>query len=176
MRVILAEVRSRDAKLNDRKGRSPSAWASKEDQATFRKLVRESDTVIIGRNTYEVQKKAFRAARGTPRIVMTRSLSRFKKETVPGFLEFTSLSPSALIAQLRARFMRQVLLASGPKLTKAFLKAGLVDELWLTVEPIVLGGRSQKMPPYQHMRLLRKKRLNKSGTMLLKYTFQRKPL
>ena len=173
MHVILAEVRSLDGKLTDTSGHPPNTWASKEDQKQFRELIRTSDAVIVGRNTYEVQKDAFSIVAHTLRIVMTKDADFYAKETVPGHLEFSSLSPRALLKKLEREGVKQILLASGPKLTKAFLSEKLVDELWLTIEPVNFTGGSVKTHPYANLKLLESKILNKAGTHLLIYEFLR---
>lgn len=171
MRVILVEVRSLDGKLTDLEGRPPSAWASKEDQRMFNKLIRTSDAVIIGRNTYEVQKESFQSSISTPRIVLTKNVDFNKKDAVPGSLEFSSLSPRAILDRLRKSGAKQVLLASGPKLTKVFLREKLVDELRLTVEPVNFTGGSIKEHPYAGLKLLDSEILPGSGTQFLRYEF-----
>ena len=51
-------------------------------------------------------------------------------------------SPAAALADLRARGVRAVLCEGGPTLNRVLLAAGLVDELFLTLEPLVTARRS----------------------------------
>jgi len=48
--------------------------------------------------------------------------------------------PSAALAQLFADGRRHVLLEGGPRLSAAFLRAGLVDELIVHLAPTLLGA------------------------------------
>lgn len=49
--------------------------------------------------------------------------------------------PAAMLAELRRRFgVRGVLLEGGPRLNALFFGAGLVDELFLTVAPLLTGA------------------------------------
>jgi riboflavin biosynthesis pyrimidine reductase len=48
-------------------------------------------------------------------------------------------SPAAALADLRARGVRALLCEGGPTLNRALLAAGLVDELFLTVAPLLTG-------------------------------------
>lgn len=51
----------------------------------------------------------------------------------------------AVAADLRARGLRRVHLEGGPRLFGGMLAAGLVDELCLTVAPLLLGGGSDRI-------------------------------
>lgn len=50
------------------------------------------------------------------------------------------LEPGAVIAALRARGHRLILLEAGPHTFGAFTAAGAVDELFLTLSPLLTGG------------------------------------
>jgi riboflavin-specific deaminase-like protein len=48
-------------------------------------------------------------------------------------------SPTAMLADLRARGIAALLTEGGPTLNRALLAAGLVDELFLTIAPVITG-------------------------------------
>ena len=50
-------------------------------------------------------------------------------------------SPRAVAADLRARGVRALLCEGGPTLNRALLAAGVVDELFLTLAPLLAGNR-----------------------------------
>jgi riboflavin biosynthesis pyrimidine reductase len=67
---------------------------------------------------------------------------------VPAPVEVVQLpepTPAALLAELRARGVRSLLCESGPTLHGALQAAGLVDELFLTVAPLLTGDDEE--PP-----------------------------
>lgn len=170
MKIILSVVASKDGRVTDARGNPPSMWASGEDQRMFRTLIRRCGVVIIGSNTYTAQKESIRAARGALRVVMTSRPARYKKDARRGRLEFTSRSPSVVVASLSARGFSRSLLAGGPELVRTFLKAKLVNELWLTIEPVTFGkGLKMASVPKARLVLLRKQALNNKGTTLFKY-------
>ena len=49
------------------------------------------------------------------------------------------VGPPAIVAALRARGHRRILSEAGPHLFASLVAAGLVDELFLTVSPLLLG-------------------------------------
>lgn len=49
------------------------------------------------------------------------------------------VTPAAVLADLRARGMRRVLCEGGPALLGTWLQAGVIDELCLTVSPLITG-------------------------------------
>lgn len=51
-----------------------------------------------------------------------------------------------VIAELEKRGIQALLLESGGDLTSMFFHAGLVDELYLTIAPLVLGGHDSPSP------------------------------
>src|SRR5260370_912000 len=48
--------------------------------------------------------------------------------------------PERVLAELEQRGSRTAVLAGGAQIYRAFLAAGLVDELWLTIEPLAFGA------------------------------------
>ena len=52
-------------------------------------------------------------------------------------------TPAAALADLRARGVRALLSEGGPTLFNGFVAAGLVDELFLTLSPLLTGDESE---------------------------------
>lgn len=95
------------------------------------------EAVIIGRHTAEA---ALAAAHwpwpGQTCIALARS---HRPAARPGLL-VSAASPAGLLAQLHADGLRRVRLAGGGTLAAAFQAEGLIDELLLTVVPVLLGA------------------------------------
>jgi riboflavin biosynthesis pyrimidine reductase len=53
------------------------------------------------------------------------------------------VSPAAALGDLRARGVRALLSEGGPTLFRGFLAAGLVDELFLTLSPLITGDEAE---------------------------------
>ncbi len=171
MKVILAVVTSIDGRTTY--GNEPgSNWASVEDQAKFHTLLAQSKVVVMGSNTYREIKSRQKLSPTTLRIIMTHEPEVFNGDVVPGQREFTSESPKELVARLDSQGYKELLLVSGEKLSFAFLAEHLVDELWVTVEPILFGagnGITTEPPQAVKLELQSSEKLNDKGTLLLKY-------
>ncbi|MGH2949020.1 MAG: RibD family protein [Solirubrobacteraceae bacterium] len=70
-----------------------------------------------------------------PVVVYTESDGEAPVEVV----RLDDASPRAVLADLRARGVRALLCEGGPTLNRALLAAGVVDELFLTVSPLLTG-------------------------------------
>ena len=141
MRVTLIAVQSLDGFIT-RHDAPGAGFASAADQKHFRAALRGFDCGVMGRATYE-QAQADGVPPPTParrRVVLTRTPERFAAEAVPGVLEFTDAQPAEMVARLRREGCRACALLGGAQVHSLFLAAGLVDELWLTVEARLFGG------------------------------------
>ena len=85
-----------------------------------------------------------------------------------------SVDVDAMLAELDARGHRQVLSEGGPHLLGSFEQAGRVDELCLTVSPLLVGGRNPRVAvtamefPLRHLTLAQV--LRADSTLILRYT------
>ena len=55
------------------------------------------------------------------------------------------VQPDAIIAALAERGYRRVLTEGGPRLLEQIVAAGLLDELCLTISPVLAGGRAGRI-------------------------------
>jgi dihydrofolate reductase len=125
----------------------------------------------MGSGTYNAVKSFIKLSPNKLRIVLTRTPSKYKKDFIDGSLEFSSETPTNLAARLSKKYKR-MLLVGGATTSARFLKEELIDEIYLTIEPKVFGTG---IPLFAEgsfeadFRLLSIERLNKKGTILLKY-------
>lgn len=147
-------------------------WTSKEDQAFFFGLLKKNRVKIMGSTTYEAVKRNLKLQEGHLRIVLTRNPKKYSSDVILGQLEFSSESPYQLIDRLKKKKYKKILILGGGKINASFLKAGLVDELYLTLEPKVFGKGKLLIDEGNFeidFKLSSIKKLNKQGTLLLKY-------
>ena len=149
-------------------------WTSKEDYQFFTEKTQEIGVMIMGRATYET------IARPLPRrliVVLTRDSEKqaeaarrkLKMDYLPNNLRFTSKSPQEILQSLANEGYQQVALCGGASLYQLFTKENLVDEMFITIEPIEFGDgiklfENNKI--YGNFQLIKETPLNKQGTIL----------
>ena len=173
MPVVLIAVASLDGCITRHQEGGTAQWASREDQDHFSRATGECDVRVFGAETYRADRDGMRARLGPEvrRVVWTRTPERFVADVVPGQLEFSAEDPAALVDRLRAAGHRRLALLGGGQVYGAFLAADIVDELLLTVEPVVFGTGVRlggDAPMQERFALVDASRLGGS-TLLLRY-------
>jgi dihydrofolate reductase len=144
-------------------------WIVMDPDIDFAKLMRRYDTFLIGRKTFE----AMRQMGGGPptpgirHIVCSRTLR-------PGDCGTAALTADAArtVAELRAQPGKDIALFGGGDLFRSLLAEGLVDEVHVSLIPVLLGGGVPFLPaPAGRARLeLKSERVYaKTGTVGLEY-------
>ncbi len=147
-------------------------WTSREDQKYFFNLIKKNNLIIMGSETYNASKPVIKLEKGKLRIVLTRNPKKYITQTVEGQLEFSKESPEKLIKRLSTLGYKKALLVGGSIINGLFLKQNLVDELLLTIEPKIFGnGKNIVDAKFLNisLQLTSVKKLNKAGTLFLKY-------
>jgi len=136
-------------------------WTSKEDKQHFSELTTKSGVVIMGGNTYRTIN---RALPGRRTIVYTRQ--KIEQQGV----ESTQEAPDKLLARLEREGCTSVAICGGQSIYDMFLEAKLVDELYITVEPILFGDGMPLIKSRMtiELRLKEQRKLN-DDTLLLHY-------
>lgn len=172
MKVILVAVSSINGKIT--KGSNPNiySWTSKEDSKLFFSQIAKNNLIAMGSKTYKAARNVIKLKKNKLRIVLTKKPKKYLGETIKDVLEFTDESPLKLIKRLKNRGYKKMLLVGGGRINSLFLKAKLVDELYLTLEPKIFG-RGQGLVGEENfdisLKLVSIKKLNKEGSLLLKY-------
>jgi dihydrofolate reductase len=156
-------------------GEKGTSFSSAETGANFMQLIASVDAVITGRRTFDVVRPmmlfTMEAHPSSIRnIVMTRDPDSHIDSSLPAELEFTSLSPAALLDDLDRRGVRRVAVAGGGEIYAAFAAAGLIDEWIIVIEPVLLGGGTPlfAFAARQDLELAEQRMLN-GNTVLLRY-------
>ena len=102
--------------------------------------------VVLSRALDLPLRAPFFASAETRRVVVTTRLAgaarvrRFERVAEVIVLPGKTLAPARVAAALEARGMKKLLLEGGGEVHFAFVKAGLVDEWYVTVTPRLIGG------------------------------------
>ncbi|MDD2528558.1 MAG: dihydrofolate reductase family protein [Lentimicrobiaceae bacterium] len=170
MKKILVFVSSLDGKTTKWDNPFVRSWSSKADQSYFIHLWKKSALIVAGSGTYDAE--PFKPYEGQHIVVMTRNVSRYQTKAIPGQLEFSDETPAQLVQRFVQKNQPQMLIAGGAQLATSFLTAGLVDELWLTIEPKIFGQGNSIVIAEKldiQLKLLNCEKLNEAGTLLTKY-------
>ncbi len=164
-------VMSLDGKITN--GELPvSSWASSEDAGHFLDLKNHTNVIILGSSTFEDIKSSIQPNEKTLRIVLTSDPMKYQDYRIEGQLEFHNKTAEEIIKMLDERGYSSALLLSGEYTNTQFLRHKLIDELIITVEPILLGNGKQMfndIGDLVSLRLISSKRLNTRGTQVLTY-------
>jgi 5-amino-6-(5-phosphoribosylamino)uracil reductase len=164
--VILHAASSLDGKL-DTYEKSSYRFGSKEDQEKIYQIRELVDAVIIGTQTlksanypiltkknsyplnvlisrsldFDPSKLKFFQHMGTKKLVFTSSKAPFDKIKPYAEVVFKT-EPEKILEELSKRGIKAALLESGGSLNAQFFERDLVDEIYLTLCPLVLGGQN----------------------------------
>jgi len=128
------------------------------------------DAAIMGRKTYDAALKMDGSGFGSMKIeyyVLSHSLPPGKRDG----LTFVNQSPAAFVEEMRKRPGKHIWLMGGGELARDFLKADLVDELYLGVVPVLLGEGIPLFPsgfPQRDFSLIENKTYSR-GLIALQY-------
>ncbi|MFQ6010344.1 MAG: dihydrofolate reductase family protein [Candidatus Aenigmatarchaeota archaeon] len=114
-----------------------TSFASDVEWESFRSMINRVGNMIIGRRTYEVMKEGgeFSGLENIKVVVLTRDTSL--KSDIPNIV-FKN-QPKEVLKFLEEQGFKEALVAGGGKLNASFMKEGLVDEIYLDIEPTILG-------------------------------------
>jgi len=139
----------------------PALWTSKEDKKHFVEITKRAGVVIMGSTTWKTLPKPMKDRLN---IVYTRS-----GETYEG-AESTSIEPKELIDSLESRGFSEVSICGGSSIYTLFLKAGVVDTIYLTIEPILFGKGISIFNEQLDLKLeLQSETKTEAGTIFLEY-------
>lgn len=173
----LAVVSTEDGFIARESGHAPYEWASAEEQDIFFREVDAADWSIMGRGTHEAADKPHRR-----RIVFSGQVTvpewrRAAQVWVdPGTITVQDLPE---LVENRHNFETGLILG-GTRVHDWFHAQGAIDEILLTVEPVVFGsglpiftnqpeGRPEMVLELAGYSLCDEQVLNAAGTRLLRY-------
>lgn len=110
-------------------------WTTKGNKRLFALETKKAGVMIMGHKTYKTLGKPLP---GRLNVVMTRNVSN--KSGIGGLVEFTDDTVQNIVKLLEKRGFESVFVIGGRQINSLFLGEGLLDEIWLIVEPIVFGS------------------------------------
>lgn len=142
-------------------------FVSEESWRSYQEIVKKARGAVVGRRTYDLMPpEEFLDA--CLYVVLTRNKSL--KSSRPNVIFMTEV-PDEILNLFESRGLKEVCVLGGGKLNTSFMKEGLVDEIYLDVEPFVFGRGIKLFFPDEFeftLKLLGVKKLN-SNTIQLHY-------
>jgi dihydrofolate reductase len=175
MRIILVFVSTLDGKITKWGDPKVSSWTSQEDRNYFRRTWNEAPLIVMGSNTFMAEKLG--SEKDHLIVVMTRHASSYKSKEVTGRLEFSDESPRQLAARFEKEKFGTMLVVGGAHIATSFLKEGLIDEIWLTIEPKIFGKGGNFVIEQEldlGLQLISCEQVNLNGTLITKYKVLKK--
>lgn len=156
------------AKLDD-----DTSWTSEEDWKSFNSVGKKVGNIIMGRRTFEIMREDNQfPVEDLFNVVVTHQ--DVKNEWGEKAL-FTPNSPEWILTKLEEMGFKEAFIGGGGGINSLFLKSGLVDEIYLDVEPVVFGKGIPLFAPEEfeyQLELLDSRKLN-NNTIQLHYRVNR---
>ena len=108
-------------------------WTGKEDKKLFVEITKKAGCLIMGNKTFNTIGKPLPKRRN---IIMTRKQRQSPWEN----LEFTSQKPQHILDQLEKEGFEEVVLAGGAQINTLFAAENLIDEVIVTISPLIFGS------------------------------------
>jgi len=132
MKVILLMAITLDGKIAKDSDHFAD-WTEKADKKFFVELTKKAGVLVMGSKTYDT---IGRPLPGRKNIVLTRDKNRVSDN--PDLI-FTGDSPQQILVTLEKEGFTEVILAGGQKINTLFVQENLIDEIIVSVSPVIFG-------------------------------------
>jgi dihydrofolate reductase len=120
-----------------------------EQDYGYQEFMDTVDTIVLGRNTFELVLTFDTWPYGGKKVVVLSSKHSALPPHLVDSVEWLSLSPQRLVERLAAQGATH-LYVDGGKTIQGFLNAGLIDELIITRVPVLIGTGVPLFGPLDH--------------------------
>lgn len=166
-KVILSLAVSLDGYIEGPNGEYD--WCFTDQDYGLSEFLQRVDTLFMGRKSFEVYMKEGDSFPQLKKYIFSNTL-----ETVPPDATVVQGDIKKEVEAIKNKSGKDIWLYGGASLTTSFINLGLVDEMWLTVHPILLGKGTPLFNHIQnrtHLQLLDAKTYS-TGLVSLTYTFK----
>ena len=133
MNYRLIAVVSEDGFIARFSGDIPSKWTSKEEQRLFKKDIKKCEWSVMGRITHDLSYNKNRK-----RIIFTRSIETYRFINQNHiYFNPKNMSFNKIINLIKPK--SNICILGGTDIYDYFYNNGLINEIIITIEPIILG-------------------------------------
>lgn len=145
MKIFILTAMSLDGFIGKSNNQRSFDWTSREDKRWHVKKTKEAGAVIFGRKTFETFNKPLP---GRLNLIYSKTKQEeFAKKTTEELkqlkgqtqLYYTKLSPKEIEKKLDSAGYAGLSISGGPSVYQVFFDSGVVDELFITIEPVLFG-------------------------------------
>ena len=122
-------------------------WTEKADKQLFMEITKKARVIIMGSKTYDTLKKPLS---GRKNIVITRNKDRISSHKN---LIYTNEPPKKILETLQKEGYEEVILIGGTIINTLFAKEKLINEIIVTISPIIFGKGLSLFNPEIAMKL-----------------------
>ncbi len=164
MQVFLIAALTADGLIGQSRQQNSTTWTSPEDRQFFRNMSQKAGVIVMGATTYMT------IGRPLPNRLNIVYAKEPKMIPPAPNLETTALPPRQLISKLAKAGYKSVAICGGASIYSLFLSSGVVNKLYLTIEPLMFGQgiRLIDKPVDIKLKLVKIHRLSKD-TLVLEY-------
>jgi dihydrofolate reductase len=137
MKVIIYLASSANGMISNQ--RNVPDWLSQGYEQEFISITQRTKAVIMGKTTYNFLAPDYLPLKEDDGSLIVLTHDTSLKPPQPNVI-FTSKGPKEIIALLESRGHTEAVIIGGTQTVSEFLKAGLVNELVLVVEPVLFDG------------------------------------
>ncbi|HKX73607.1 MAG TPA: dihydrofolate reductase family protein [Candidatus Saccharimonadales bacterium] len=133
MKTFIIAALTADGYIGQDAGHLSTRWTSHADKVFFTQKTKEAGAALFGRTTFETFNRALPGRRTIVYTTRPESITTEGVETIKG-------SPAEVVAALQAQGVEHLAICGGAHVYAEFLAAGLVDEIFITIHPVVFGA------------------------------------
>lgn len=134
MYITLLMAQTLDGKIARNPGQNAD-WTSREDKKYFVQLTKEVGTIIMGMGTFRAM--GCFVLPGRRNVILGDK--PYPKSPVEGQLQYLSGTPQDIVKALESQGVTRAILGGGAYTNNQFLKAGLVNEVHITIASRLFG-------------------------------------
>lgn len=135
MEVFIIAALSLDGFLGRSADHSSITWRSKEDSEFFMQKTREVGAVVMGSTTFSTMR---RPMPGRKHYVLTSNPQQYSSLDANQVVGL-NIQPQEVVELARKDGYSQLAVCGGSSVYTQFMQAGLIDTLYLTIEPVLFG-------------------------------------
>ena len=143
-------------------------FVSEEEMRAFDAMSKKAGNIIIGSKTFEVLKKE-KLFPYDERYNVVMSKKKIKNTWGEDEVWVTNASPREVIDELEAGGHKIAFIGGGSEIASSFMKAGVVDEVYLDVEPMIFGKGIPLLKPADFeikLKLINTKKISENTVQL----------